>query len=60
MRGVSFIDVIVGSALVLIVFLTLFTLLRVSLLVSTIAKARAAATSVATSQMEYVRSLSYD
>lgn len=59
-RGVSFIDVIVGSALVLIVFLALFSLLRVSLLVSTIAKARAAATSVAASQMEYVRSLSYD
>ncbi|HWH16199.1 MAG TPA: carboxypeptidase-like regulatory domain-containing protein [Candidatus Paceibacterota bacterium] len=59
-RGVSFVDVIVGSALVLIVFLSLFSLLRASLLVSTIAKARAAATSVATSQMEYVRSLSYD
>lgn len=60
LRGVSFIDVIVGTFLVLVVFLTLFGMLRVSLLVSSIAKARAAATSVATSQLEYVRSLSYD
>lgn len=60
LRGVSLIDVIVGVFLVLVVFLTLFGLLRVSLLVSSVAKARAAATSVATSQMEFVRSLSYD
>lgn len=60
MRGVSFIDVIVGTFLVLVVFLTLFGMLRVSSLVSAVAKARAAATSVAVSQMEYIRSLSYD
>ena len=59
-RGVSLIDVIVGTFLVLVVFLTLFGLLRASILVSSVAKARATATSVATSQMEYVRSLSYD
>lgn len=60
LRGVSLIDVIVGVFLVLVVFLTLFGMLRVSLLVSSVAKARAAATAVATSQMEFVRSLSYD
>ena len=59
-RGVSLIDVIVGTFLVLVVFLTLFGLLRASVLVSSVAKARATATSVATSQMEYVRSLDYD
>ncbi len=59
-RGASLIDVVVGSFLVLVVFLSLFGLLRASLLVSSIAKARAAATSVATSQLEMVRSLDYD
>ena len=60
LRGASLIDVIVGTFLVLVVFLTLFGLLRASILVSAVAKARASATSVATSQMEFVRSLSYD
>lgn len=54
------IDVIVGTFLVLVVFLTLFGLLRASILVSSVSKARATATSIAASQMEYVRSLSYD
>lgn len=54
------VDVIVGTFLVLVVFLTLFGLLRASILVSSVAKARATATSIASSQMEYVRSLSYD
>ena len=60
LRGVSLIDVIVGTFLVLVVFMTLFGLLRASILVSAVAKARASATSLATSQLEYVRSLSYD
>lgn len=60
LRGVSLIDVIVGSFLVLVVFLVIFGLLRASLAVSTVAKARAAATAIASSQLEYVRSLSYD
>jgi len=59
-RGVSLVDVIVGTFLILVVFLTLFGLLRASILVSAVTKARASATAVATSQMEYVRSLSYD
>jgi len=56
----SLIDVIVGSALILIVFLALLGLLRSSLLVSSSAKAKAGATAVASTQMEYIRSLSYD
>lgn len=59
-RGMSFVDVIVGCALILIVFVGLIGLLRASLLVSGIAKARAGATAIAESQMEYVRGLDYD
>jgi len=56
----SLIDVVIGSAIVLVVFLGLIGLLRVSLLVSSLAKAKAGATAVADTQMEYVRSLPYD
>lgn len=59
-RGVSFIDVIVGTALILIIFLALFGVLRVTLQVSALAKAEAAATSLAQSQAEFIRSLNYD
>ncbi|MBU2330367.1 carboxypeptidase-like regulatory domain-containing protein, partial [Patescibacteria group bacterium] len=58
-RGMTLIDVLVGSALVLIVFLTLLGLLRASLLISSSSKAKAGATAVATTQMEYLRSLPY-
>ncbi len=60
MRGFSFVDVVVGSALILIIFLSLITLLHTSLLVASVAKARAGATGVANTAMEYVRSLPYD
>ncbi len=59
-RGMSLVDVIVGCALILIVFVGLLGLLRASLLVSGIAKARAGATTIADTQMEYVRALDYD
>jgi len=59
-RGMSLIDVIVGTALMLVIFLSLIGLLRVSLLVSSLAKAKAGGTAVANSQMEYIRSLDYD
>ncbi len=59
-RGMSLVDVLVGSALVLIVFVALLGLLRASLLVSSSAKAKAGATAVATTQLEYLRSLEYD
>lgn len=59
-RGMSLVDVLVGSALILIVFVALLGLLRASLLVSSSAKAKAGATTVATTQLEYLRSLTYD
>ncbi|MDP3402938.1 MAG: carboxypeptidase-like regulatory domain-containing protein [bacterium] len=59
-RGMSLVDVIVGIALILIVFLALLGLLRASLLISSSSKAKAGGTAVATTQMEYIRSLSYD
>ncbi len=59
-RGVSLVDVIVGSALFLIIFTSLFGILRASVAVSGLAKVKAAATSIATSQIEYIRSLEYD
>ncbi len=59
MRGMSLIDVIVGSALMLIMFVALLGVLRASLLVSELAKAKATATATAQSQMEYLRGLSY-
>ncbi len=59
-RGMTLIDVLVGSALVLIIFLALMGLLRASIAVSSLAKARAGASSLSESQMEYLRGLSYD
>jgi len=59
-RGMSLIDVVVGVALLLILFLALFGVLRASLLVSNVAKAKADATALAQTQMEYLRGLSYD
>ncbi len=59
-RGMSLVDVLVGVTLILIVFLALLGLLRASLLISSSSKTKAGATAIATSQMEYIRSLSYD
>lgn len=59
-RGMSLIDVVVGVALILIVFLALLGLLRASLLISSSSKAKAGATAVATTHIEYLRSLPYD
>lgn len=56
----SFMDVIIGTALLLTVFLALSGLLRSSLVIASLAKNKSVATTVAESQMEYVRSLSYD
>lgn len=59
-RGFSLIDTIVAIALMLVLFLALFGVLRASLLVSSLAKAKAGATALADTQMEYLRGLSYD
>lgn len=58
-RGLSLVDVIVGVALVSVIFVGLFGILRASVQVSGLAKLKAAATSVAVAQMEYLRSLPY-
>jgi hypothetical protein len=60
LRGMSFMDVIIGTALMLIIFTALIGLLRTSLQVASLAKTRSIATTIAEGQMEYIRSLSYD
>lgn len=57
--GATLIDVLVGSALVAIIFLGLFGIIRASLAVSTLAKLKNTATAIATTRMEYIRSLEY-
>jgi hypothetical protein len=52
--------VIVGVSLLLVVFLALFGVLKASLTLSTITKAKSAAVELASTQMEYLRGLSYD
>lgn len=59
-RGFGLVDVIVGVALMLVLFLALFGVLRASLMLSALAKAKASAVELASSQMEYLRGLSYD
>lgn len=59
-RGFSLIDVIVATALVLVLFLSLMGILKASIAVSTLARAKAGATTIAQAQMEYLRGLSYD
>jgi hypothetical protein len=60
LRGMSLIDVVIGTALIVIVFFALFGLLRVSLLLSTLVKDESTATAIANNQMEYIRSLPYN
>ncbi|MGB4076588.1 MAG: carboxypeptidase-like regulatory domain-containing protein [Minisyncoccia bacterium] len=59
-RGMSMIDVLVGTGLVLIIFLSLFGILRASLQISGIAKLKVVATALVSSHIEYLRSLPYD
>lgn len=58
-RGLSLVDVIVGIALLLVIFMALFGMFRASIALTAAAKARSGATSLATEQMEYVRSVTY-
>ena len=59
-QGFGLVDVIVGVALMLVIFLALFGVLRASLMLSALAKAKAYAVELASTQMEYLRGLSYD
>ncbi|MDO8624237.1 MAG: hypothetical protein Q7R54_02675 [bacterium] len=59
-RGFGLLETVIGVAIITIVFLALFGLLNATILVSTLAKAKAAATALADVQMEYIRGLGYD
>ena len=59
-NGFSLVDVVVGIALLVILFFSLFGILRTSLTLSTFTKAQAAADELASGQMEYLHGLSYD
>ncbi len=59
MRGMTLIDVVVGTALIVVVFSGLFALLRASVLLSSLIESETAAAAVANNQMEYIRSLPY-
>ncbi|MFZ1987718.1 MAG: carboxypeptidase-like regulatory domain-containing protein [Minisyncoccia bacterium] len=59
-RGMTLIDVVVGVGVMLTIFLAIFGLLRASAVISTLAANKAAATALANSHMEYLRSLPYD
>lgn len=59
-RGMSLVDVIIGSALTLIIFVALFGLLRASFTLSSLTKSKSIATAIASSHVEYIRSLAYD
>lgn len=59
-KGMTLVDVVVGTTLALIIFSGLFGILRASLQVSGLAKLKATATTIASSQVEYIRSLPYD
>lgn len=58
-RGFSLIDVIVGVALLLIVFVALMGTLRASLSLAALARAKSAMAGLAESQMEYLRGIDY-
>ncbi len=58
-RGVTLIDTLVGTALMLVIFLGIVGAFQLSLDVVTNNKARSGAIALANERMEYVRSLSY-
>jgi len=59
-RGVTLIDVIVGTAIITIVFLGIFGAFQLSIELVFNTKAKTGAVSLVTEQMEFIRSLGYD
>jgi hypothetical protein len=59
-RGMTLIDVLIGTALVVIIFTGLFEALRVSVQLSSYIRIEAGAEAVGNNEMEYIRSLPYD
>jgi hypothetical protein len=58
-KGTSFVEVVVGSALLLLVFVGIFGVLRLSTVLISNNKAKVSAIALANEQMEFLRSLSY-
>lgn len=58
-RGFSFIEVLVATSIMLVVFVGFFGAYKVSADVSWSAKARLSASALATDRIEYIRSLSF-
>lgn len=59
-RGLSLIDVVVGTSLIVIIFLGMFAGFRASIGLNALAKARATATALANERIEYMRGLTYE
>ena len=59
-RGFGLMDVVVGVALILLLFLSLFGILKASLMLSSIGRMKAGASAVTQTQIEYLRGISYD
>lgn len=59
LRGMSLIDVVVGSAIMLVVFLGIFGAFQLSIELVFSTKAKTGAVSLLTERMEYIRSISY-
>ncbi len=58
-RGATLIDAIVGTALMLLVFIGLFGVIRLAVMSVGLGKAKTGGTALANEQIEYVRSLPY-
>jgi len=59
-RGITLIDVVVGTAIITIVFLGIFGAFKLSIELVYNTKAKTGAVSLVTQQMEFIRSLQYD
>lgn len=59
-RGATLIDAIVGTALMLLVFVGLFGVIRLAVVSVGLGKAKTGATALANEQLEYIRSLPYN
>ncbi len=59
-RGATLIDAIVGAALMVIVFIGLFGIVRLAVVSIGLGKAKTGATALANEQVEYIRSLPYN
>lgn len=60
LRGMSFIDVVVGTGIMLVVFLSIFGAYKLAIELVYNTKARVGGMSLVSSQLEYVRSLPYE